>query len=186
MILNDLCNELFTIEHLSNKTDGLKDFKCSKGIGLEHYLKEVSLQDELSNIARTYIIRNKDTMQIVAYFSLRTGLITISRGFMKGFNATTGIELANFAVNDNYKEVNDDIPKLGSYIFWEFILPLVQHIQCYVGAKLLYIYALPYEKLLAHYSTMGFTRTDQKMERFVYRHVKPNYDKDCIFMYQII
>lgn len=56
MILNDLCNELFTIEHLSNKTDGLKDFKCSKGIGLEHYLKEVSLQDELSNIARTYII----------------------------------------------------------------------------------------------------------------------------------
>ena len=113
MILNDLCNELFTIEHLSNKTDGLKDFKCSKGIGLEHYLKEVSLQDELSNIARTYIIRNKDTMQIVAYFSLRTGLITISRGFMKGFDATTGIELANFAVNDNYKEVNDDIPKLG-------------------------------------------------------------------------
>lgn len=101
MILNDLCNELFTIEHLSNKTDGLKDFKCSKGIGLEHYLKEVSLQDELSNIARTYIIRNKDTMQIVAYFSLRTGLITISRGFMKGFDATTGIELANFAVNDN-------------------------------------------------------------------------------------
>ena len=105
---------------------------------------------------------------------------------MKGFDATTGIELANFAVNDNYKEVNDDIPKLGAYIFWKFILPLVQHIQCYVGAKLLYIYALPYEKLLAHYSTMGFTRTDQKMERFVYRHVKPNYDKDCIFMYQII
>ena len=40
MILNDLCNELFTIEHLSNKTDGLKDFKCSKGIGLEHYLRK--------------------------------------------------------------------------------------------------------------------------------------------------
>ena len=56
-------------------------------------------------------------MQIVAYFSLRTGLITISRGFMKGFDATTGIELANFAVNDNYKEVNDDIPKLGSLYF---------------------------------------------------------------------
>lgn len=73
MILNDLCNELFTIEHLSNKTDGLKDFKCSKGIGLEHYLKEVSLQDELSNIARTYIIENRYNANSSIFFSEEPG-----------------------------------------------------------------------------------------------------------------
>ena len=44
----------------------------------------------------------------------------------------------------------------------------------------------PKDKLLEHYKTMGFQRTSIKMERFVYRHVKPAYDKDCIFMYQVI
>lgn len=27
---------------------------------------------------------------------------------------------------------------------------------------------------------------DKEREAFVYSHVKPKYDKDCIFMYQVI
>ena len=183
--LENLNDDYFEIVHL-NETYNLSEFQCTKGYGLEQYLKKSALKDEADNYSKTYLILNKDSKKIVAYFSLRTGLITVSRGFLKGFDAYTGIELANFAVNDNYDEAHDEIPKLGSYVFMQFILPLVQEIRQYVGARFLYIYALPKDRLLEHYKTMGFQRAPMKMEKFVYRHVKPAYDKSCIFMYQII
>jgi len=183
--LNSLNDGYFSIEHLAKETD-LSLFECKKGKGLEHYLKNMALQDEINNVSRTYIIRSVDNDEIVAYFSLRTGLITVSRGLFKGFDAITGIELANFAVNDLYRESNDVIPQLGSYIFKTFVLPLVKEISVYVGAAYIYIFSLPKYKLLEHYITMGFRRTTVKMERFVYRHVKPAYDKDCVFMFQLI
>lgn len=181
--LESLNDEIFYIEHLSSE-ENIKGFTVnnSKGKGLELYFRKYAINDENENIARTYVIKDNITREIVAYFTLRSGLITVSRGLFKGFDAITGIELANFAVNDNYRTAHDVIPKLGSYVFFTFILPLVKEISNYVGAMLLYIYALPEDKLMAHYETMGFSRTSEKMERFVYRHVKPAYDKDCIFM----
>lgn len=181
--LTDLNDEFFYIEHLSSK-ENTDTFAVNnpKGKGLEIYFRDHAKADEKDNIARTYVVKDSNSKEIVAYFTLRSGLITVSRGFFKGFDAITGIELANFAVNDLYRDAHDVVPKLGSYIFFTFILPLLKNISQYVGAKLLYIFALPEDKLMSHYETMGFTRTSEKMERFVYRHVKPAYDKDCIFM----
>lgn len=184
MDLNALNNdEIFYIEHLSLDED-TKQFIVNnhRGKGLETYFHLYAKRDEKDNISRTYVIKDNCSKEIVAYFTLRSGLITVSRGFLKGFDAITGIELANFAVNDLYRDAHDVIPRLGSYIFFTFILPLVRNISHYVGAKFLYIYALPEDKLMSHYKTMGFSRTSEKMERFVYSHVKPAYDKDCIFM----
>lgn len=181
--LNELNDELFYIEHLGlDENTDCFTVNNPKGKGLESYFRKYAIRDEEENIARTYVIKDNSSKEIVAYFTLRSGLITVSRGFLKGFDAITGIELANFAVNDSYREVHDVIPRLGSYIFYTFILPLVKNISCYVGAKLIYIYALPEDKLMSHYETMGFSRTSEKMERFVYSHVKPAYDKNCIFM----
>ena len=176
-------DDIFTIEHLSEDIN-LSEFIVSKGYGLEYYLKNQALPEEKEGISRTYIIRSTVTDELVAYFTLRSGLITVSRGFGKGFDTYTGIELANFAVNDNFNKANVDIPKLGSYVFAEFILPLVTEISKYVGAAYLYIFALPESKLMSHYETMGFSKTTEKMARYVYRHVKPYYDKGCKFMYQ--
>lgn len=50
----------------------------------------------------------------------------------------------------------------------------------------IHIYALPEEKLIEHYHTMGFSRLPEHQEKFVQRHVKPKYDEGCIFMYQVI
>lgn len=135
-------------------------------------------------MSRTYLIKDIRTGQIVAYFTLRSGLITVSRGFLKGFDAYTGIELANFAVNEAYKKADEKTSHLGSYVFYQFILPLTQSITEYIGAAYLYIFSLPNDKLMAHYETMGFSHTSEKMKRFVYSHVKPKYDKGCIFMWQ--
>lgn len=177
-------NELFYVKHLSPEDD-LSGFTVAKGFGLENYLKFYAKGDENDGIARTYLVKDYDGL-IVAYFSLRTGLLTVSRGLFKGFDAYTGIELANFAVNDNARINNGVIPRLGSYIFAEFIIPIVQDIHTMVGSKFLYIYALPNNKLMDHYKTMGFNQVSSKLEKYIYRHVKPAYDKGCRLMLQSI
>lgn len=184
-ILKELSNQVFDIIHLTKDVD-LSSFSVQKGYGLELYLKEYALRDEVNHDARTYLIVTTDTKELASYFTLRTGLITVSRGFLKGFDAYTGIELANFAVNSSYKEAHDMIPKLGSYIFSEFILPLIKYIGLYIGAAYLYIYALPEDRLMKHYKTMGFRYMSRQESKFIYRHVKPVYDQSCVFMYQKI
>ena len=87
---------------------------------MENYLKYQALNDEKSGIARTYLVKTIDNKEIVAYFTLRTGLITISRGFLKGFDA------------------------------------------------------------------MGFAKPSVRIEKYIYRHVKPAYDKSCRFMARTI
>lgn len=173
----------YEIVHLTKKVD-VSGFASKKGYGLERYIKVHALNDEETKMARTYLVLDSATKQIAAYFTLRTGLITVSRGLFKGFDAYTGIELANFAVNDSYREVNKVIPRFGAYIFNQFILPLTMEITKYVGAAYLYIFALPDNKLMAHYETMGFSHTSEKMRRFIYSHVKPAYDEGCTFMWQ--
>ena len=52
------------------------------------------------------------------------------------------------------------------------------------GVQCLYIYALPKERLIQYYTSLGFMRLPSDAESFVYSHVKPAYDRGCIFMYQ--
>ncbi|MBR3600815.1 MAG: hypothetical protein IKL49_00590 [Lachnospiraceae bacterium] len=183
MGLDRFSDGYYELIHLTEDVD-LSGFASKKGYGLEVYLKKYALDDEELKMARTYLVLDASTKQIAAYFTLRTGLITVSRGLFKGFDAYTGIELANFAVNDSYREVHEVIPRFGSYVFSQFVFPLVLEITKYVGAAYLYIFALPDDRLMAHYETMGFEHTSEKMKRFIYRHVKPVYDEGCTFMWQ--
>ena len=94
--------------------------------------------------------------------------------------------MSNFAVNSAYRTQHPELSEIGKTTFREFVIPLVRFIRTFVGAKALYIYALPEDKLINHYKEMGFTRLTEEQERYVYTHVKPKYDDGCIFMYQIL
>ena len=186
--LEDLNTTLYTISHITNKDKNeIEKFLIAnpKGKGLENYLKYTALKNEITGAERTYLIKDNVSLEIVAYFTLKTGLITNQTSIF-AFDNVCGIELANFAVNDNYREYNDVIPQIGKYVFSQFVIPLVREISNYVGAEYIYIFALPYNKLMKHYNSMGFERVDRKLERFIHRHVKPSYDYGCIFMYQKI
>ena len=114
---------------------------------------------------------------------MRTGLITLQNEG-DSFDSLSAIELSNFAINQAYKTAHPKAKRLGFYFFKRFILPLAQFVSEYIGVSTLYIYALPEEKLMAHYHKMGFSRLPPEQERFVQNHVKPKYDEGCIFMYQ--
>ena len=184
-----LDTEDFYIEHLLDNQENIELIKLfsvpNNAIGLENYLKNQSTLDEKRNNCRTYLIKDKSTNELVSYFSLKTGLITMQL-HKEYFESIPAIELSNFAVNHIYRQKHPEISKIGSYSFKYFILPLVRCLSKFVGINSLYIYALPQEKLIEHYRTLGFTRLPKKQEKFVQYHVKPKYDEGCIFMYQIL
>ena len=145
----------------------------------------LGITDEKKGFARTYLVKDTVTRELAGYFSLRTGLITI-RSEGDKFNTLPAAELSNFAVNSQYKVRHPEVAGLGKYMFKSFIIPLVRKMANYIGIHSLYIYALPEERLIEHYTTMGFSRLPPKQEKFVQRHVKPTYDEGCIFMYQVL
>lgn len=179
----------FSVEHLFDNPENMDliaSFQATNGAaGLENYLKNQSVEDEENNCSRTYLVKDVLSGELVAYFSLKTGLVTIQLDG-ENFDSIPAIELANFAINKLYKDSHPESKKLGFYTFKKFVLPLVQRMSQYIGINALYIYALPEERLLDHYHTMGFERLPEQQEKFVQRHVKPKYDEGCIFMYQTI
>lgn len=73
--------------HLTEKDiDAISDFQVtrSEGKGLEYYLKDQALLDEESFQARTYLVRNIDTNELVAYFSLKAGFVAVNEQLREG------------------------------------------------------------------------------------------------------
>ena len=181
--------EKLSVEHLfdSPKNEKLiSSFTVGKNAyGLESYLKNLAADDERNNFARTYLVKDKSSGELACYFSLRTGLITLQTKDDK-FATVPAIELSNFATNDTYRKNHSEVTKLGVNVFEKFILPIAQNFSRYVGANSLCIYALPNDRLMDYYKNLGFTRLPAEQEKFVQVHVKPEYDEDCIFMYQTL
>lgn len=178
----------FVVEHLVDTPQDrrlLGTFSAGKNAkGLEVYLKTCALADEAANESRTYLVKDAVTGELACYFSLRACLIPlpIENGL---FTTVPAVELANFAVNDNYRPTRRSSKGIGAYVFLEFILPFALRSSSFVAAKWLCIYALPEPRLLDYYrKNLGFSRLPPEKESFLYDHVKPKYDQGCIFMYQ--
>lgn len=165
--------------------------KRPKAKGLELYLKHIAIYDEKNGLAKTYLVLDNDTNELVGYFSLKAGDITVNErrhGLLNTieFDSIPGVELSNFAVNDEYREKHDKMNGIGYIILNDFVIPLIEEVAKFIGMKVIYIFALPEESLINRYKEMNFQRLSKRQERAVHRRIKPAYDKDCIFMYQVI
>ena len=185
-------------DHIS-ASDGA-DIACfevydpERAYGLEDYIKNYALEDEQAGVMRTYIVRDHDSDELVGYFSIKAGMVSlnerkeidVSTGTERiYFDTMPGIEIADFAVNDVYRRNHDGIDGLGLLIFYDFILKIVRKIANDLGVKFLYIYALPYKSLITRYSEYyHFSRLPDKLEDELHKRLKPHYDDKCIFMYQ--
>lgn len=188
----DFANESFYCEHLLESEINellIQNFtvKNPSGENLAKFLKFLAIQNEASNENRTYLIKDKSTNEIAGYFALRNGLFTLHDPYNSERMITVpAIELSNFAVNDTYRQGHPDVSKIGSAILYDFVIPIAKYIQTLSAVQALYIYALPEEKLIEHYSSLGFERLSKDEEKFVHQSVKPAYDEDCIFMFQVL
>lgn len=185
-------NELFYCEHLSDTIENLnliKNFTVTKstGIGLLRYLKFQSIYEEKENLAKTYLVKDKETNELVGYFSLKAGMVSTNETVIEEsteFDSLPGIELSNFAVNSSYKEAHKEYEGIGKIIFIYFILPILLDVSKNIGVHYLYIFALPFENLIRYYKSLNFTRLNSVEEHLVHKRIRPHYDKNCIFMYQ--
>lgn len=148
-----------------------------------------ALYEENSSSARTYIVEDAVTKEMLAYFSLKAGTVGIKKNKLPHdhrFDAVPGIEIANLAVNETYKKAHKDVNGIGYMVFTDYILPKVEEVQRIVGVKMIYCYALPHSKLIEHYKSYGFTQLASFQQRYIEKRFRPSYDKGCVFMYQIL
>lgn len=183
-------NELFYCEPLLADEKNLYLIQkfhvaAETGLGLEMYLKRQAVADELSHEARTYLVKDNMTDEIVGNFSLKTGMVASRkrwRLFQQEIDSLPAVELANFAVNSAYKATHKEQSGIGSIIFLDFILPIIKMAADKVGIYMVYIFALPYNHLIKYYETLNFRRLSKVEEAFIHRNFKPRYDEGCIFM----
>ena len=189
-----LRNETFHCDHLGKLKNDLQDIqsfsvKDIRGAGLADYLKDIAVDDENNGIMRTYLVRDNNSSELVGYFSLKAGLISFNEGgtgAVADFDTLPGVELANFAVNGVYANKHPKLKGLGFRIFNDFIVPIVEKVSESVGVKIIYIFALPFDGLIRQYGRYGFIRLPAEREDELHRRLKPRYDSECIFMYQML
>ena len=184
-----VCNHL---SHSPEDIEAIRNFAVvhpKTGEGLERYLKEDALMDEDEGFMRTYLVRHRQTGDLVGYFSLKAGLVALNERRMPdssiAFDTVPGVELANFAINKRFLEKYHQ-RRLGGIVFHRLVVPLVLKFAESLGIYLLYIFALPQPKLIETYHDYGFQRLSDKAEGLLHKRLKPSYDESCIFMFQTL
>lgn len=189
-----LRNSAFYCDHLDISGKDALDIqkfsvKDERGNGLVDYIKNFALDDEIQGVMRTYLVRADENSELVGYFSLKAGLVSFNEGNeneIANFDTLPGVELANFAVNNEYLLKNPEAKGIGISIFNDFIVPIIEETAKNVGVRIIYIFALPFESLIIRYGKYGFMRLEPAQETELHRRLKPRYDRRCIFMYQML
>lgn len=193
-------NELFYCEHLTLSRETMRDIDDflitrAEGKGLLEYLQGQAFKDEYQGAQRIYLVRDIVDDSLVAYFGLKTGLISTNERNMfydgaerQVFDTVSGIELAELAVNEAYIEKHPYYKGCGLIIFNDFILPICEKIKSFVGCEILYGYSVDTKgDLLERYlSEYKFIRLDPESEKRVQERFRPFFDKGCVFIYQKI
>lgn len=173
-----------------------------KIIGLEAFLKYCAWEQDERGLIKAYVVKTYFTNEIVAYFALRAGMISVDsnqRDYRREAEAKSegtklvpdtipGIEISHFAVNDSYRERHSKggslIKGLGKYIYPEFIYPIISNIKSKLGVNILYLYAAGDKVLRCYYrDVFGFSELEHDSEIVP---VTSYYDDYCEFMYRSI
>ena len=196
-----LHNKWFYCDHLGSSENDLTDIKTFSvrdpdiAGGLSNYLQNQAFDDENSNAMRTYLVRDYYTDELVGYFSIKSGMVSLNEREIKDddgniqitFDTVPGIEIANFAVNNAFVVKHPEWKGLGVMIFDSFIRPLASQVASISGTMLLYIFALPFDSLIDQYrKAYRFLRLEKKDEDDLHKRLKPFYDQSCIFMFQML
>ena len=196
-----LRNKWFYCDHLGASVRDDQDIKSftvrnpELASGLENYLKNHSLDDEENHAMRTYLVRDYTTDELVGYFSIKSGMVSLNEreildeegNIQITFDTLPGMEIANFAINETYLKSHPEWKGIGIMIFNNFIRVLANQVAAISGTMVLYIFALPFESLIERYRKVySFLRLEKADEDDLHKRLKPFYDQSCIFMYQML
>ena len=70
------------------------------------------------------------------------------------------------------------------FIFWNFIIPIVQNVANLIACKTLFLFAINTPKLIKYYKTiLGFKEIQDIDDKVFFEYAVPDYDSECKFLY---
>lgn len=151
----------YYLEHLSDKINSyeLKMFRVQhEETQLTRYLVNMAKKHERMMLNKTYLVRDKNNRNLVAWFSLKNA--TLPYNDKESSFLIPAIELTHFAVDERYKTIDlqDSLSvKTCEFIFWNLILPVVKYVSEKVACKDLFVFSINTPKLISYYKNrLGF------------------------------
>lgn len=179
-------HKFITIDHKTYHT----------GAGLLYYIQTKAFEDIKTKHNMVYLIRNRFTNEIVAYFGLKAAgikFIEFDEHHHPIAVDAPAVELTHFAINDKYREQEkfiyvdalgkkqSQLKGLGSSLFEELILPKIKKLQHHLGIQQIIIFSLNYAQLIENYASWGFLRDDG-----LAKYIHPEYDVGCVMMFRSV
>lgn len=207
--------ENFKCEKLTDDINNkalIKEFKNTRNENLEVYLKNKAWGNEKEGSIVHYLVKNSQN-EIVLYFSLKCGVVFGAFKNNKQINdkdkkefikkskndnsivrvpkTISGIELCHFCKNEKLskklKDQNKGNREIGTYIFFEFIVPIVKEVSNKIGCKILYLFAADDTEdctLINYYEqSLYFRRLTKSYKSESYVPAMSYYEDGCEFMY---
>lgn len=177
-IEGDRLQKIHNYYELLRKTRNLPDTKDEEKKLIDYLLEQARVKKGIQKAEVASVVQSAESKAMEDFFS--NGKKNVGQTF-------AGIELVHFCANDNpqcrtkWCEYGLD-PKLGTVVFWQFIVPIVQKAMMYIGCEYLYLFAADTsedERLVNYYRTyLNFQVKDEHGAAI------PLYDFSCKFMYQ--
>lgn len=178
-------------------------FKCDRAVALQRYFVEDAIRDDVHHEAKTYILFDESERLIIAYFTIRTACImrdaveTVDIGQIVR-NIVPCIEITKFCVNECYEDILVSTGRsgkgLGTYVYIQFIMPLLVVLSDIVGFSEVILFAIRDEAgkvINAYRNHMGFETLDDDSLKVVsalenVAIIVEEYVSECQFMFQDI
>ena len=175
----------YYLEHLSDKINSyeLKMFRVQhEETQLTRYLVNMATKHERMMLNKTYLVRDKNNRNLVAWFSLKNA--TLPYNDKESSFLIPAIELTHFAVDERYKEIGSASLKTGEFIFWNHIVPCVKNAQKYLALQDLFVFSINTPKLISYYKNrLGFQEIENIDDKLFFEYAVPDYDDNCKFLY---
>jgi len=189
-------NNLYYCEHLAlslddrRVNDDIDSFliaKHAEGKGIMDYLQGPAVSDETAGLMKTYLVRDSETDEFAAFFSLRAGSVKLEFTTDDKVGIYPGVELAYFGMNEVYLDNHPENKGTGIHIFEKMIIPISIESRPYIAIKGIFGYAVNGTTLMNRYvNDYGFNRLSPENEKKLHESYRPNTDENCIFIYKDI
>lgn len=149
---------------------------------LTKYLCKKAKKHEATLMNKTFLVREKKSKNIVAFFSLKAATLPY-----KDSNEPfliPAIELTHFAVDERYKNSGNQEMRTGEFIFWNHIIPKVKAAAENIACKNLFVFSIDTMKLIKYYKNrLNFREIENIDDSQFFEYAKPEYDSGCKFLY---
>ena len=142
----------------------LNTFKCSLNQDIENFLYNKAITFEKKLRARTYLLLNKNTLEVAGYFSIAISMlyanevkekILLEIGDLQTKKDIPCLLIGQIAKSDNYKNV-----KLGDTLM-EHAIEKLEVANEIIGGRFILLDAINNEKIINFYKSFGFFEIEE-------------------------